>query len=136
MGADIYEDHDGVYGWVLNQVYKLESVDAKYPRIVVGNKLNGFLSHIISETASEGDDNIVHKYASKSLGMIVPDEDGILILDYCGETVSNIVGTSEDVIVPALDFARQEKKRFDNAGNNKLSGYYSMLIKYLESRSS
>jgi hypothetical protein len=136
-GAEIFEDDDGVYGPVLSHAYDLESEVAKYPRIAVGGQLIQFLDHLVSESGEEVEGRIVRGAAKLSSELIARDSDEVLILDYCGKAMAELDrNIEEEVIVPALEFARGELQRFRDAGDEGLEGKYELLVKYLESRRS
>ena len=79
-----------IYGPALNKAYYLESVVAKYPRIVVGdgvwNYLNSLSNKIQQHIAqTQIDIDLCKRMADRCLNLISEDKDNLLILDYLGE---------------------------------------------------
>jgi len=84
----------GIYGPALGSAYTLESEIAKYPRIVIGEKLKKYLDnyskgHLLAPDHTKRYINGCKRMASVCLGMIDKDQDGCLILDYLGEDFKN-----------------------------------------------
>jgi hypothetical protein len=129
-----------VYGTALARAYHLESTEAQYPRIVIGDELWRYFNAAIVEF--EKQDTPVGRsmsaIAGKMMELVALDEDGKRILDYLGQTmVDNAApgGNHRDYMVkPAYAFVLAEQKRINATGDPKLTARYRLFRRYFESR--
>jgi hypothetical protein len=132
-----------IYGTALERAYILESKEAKYPRIVIGdeiwNYLNASRANFLAQTTPESKSIIA--IIGKIMQLVATDGDGKRILDYLGPIVREHAGSGESLhnftegmVKPTYEFVLTEQKRI-NAGNDpKLIPRYQALRNYVESR--
>lgn len=129
-----------VYGTALARAYHLESKEAQYPRIVIGDELwryfNAAIAQFEKQTTPVG--RSITAIAKKTMELVAMDADGKRILDYLGQTmVDNAApgGNHRDYIVrPAYEFVLAEQSRIRATGDAKLIERYDLFRKYFESR--
>jgi hypothetical protein len=127
-----------VYGTALLEAYRLESCEAQYPRIVIGDELWKFLSIGVSECESRKVPELekICDLIKKSVAFTSPDTDGRRVLDYLGDFVKTIAlpGTASNFIEPAYKFVVAEHEKWIANGDAKLGPRYAQLREYFESR--
>jgi hypothetical protein len=128
---------DEIYGTALERAYNLESKEAEYPRILIGNSLWGYLNAASTEFKKHqiGMSKALAAITEKLIGFIGVDSDGKRILDYLG-AVKDLVtdAEKEHMVLPAYEFVLAEQKCHIGAGNEKLIRRYTALRDYFESR--
>lgn len=136
FGFDCFEGE--IYGPALQSVHLLEQEVCGYPRIVVGAGLRRYLSRF---TAIESDaclpDRFNAQLAAFATRLIVPDVDGVPILDYAGVTVQerlSAVPYLSHTLERARDFSHAEYVKFVSNGDRKHALRYARLQGYLTSR--
>jgi hypothetical protein len=82
-----------IYGTALEHAYLLESKRAKYPRIVIGEQLWGYLSAAIAEFEKRGtpDGKALKAIVQKMMQFISIDTNGERILDYLGSGIAELM---------------------------------------------
>ena len=132
FGFDCFEGE--IYGPVSASVHKLEDKIAGYPRIVIGDGLRRYLTRFdVSRPDACLNDGFNHELAGFCQEMIVPDVDGVPILDYAGPAVRERLsawGEMNDTLRRARGFSNQEYAKFVSAGDRK----HALLERYLNSR--
>jgi hypothetical protein len=131
-----------IYGPALYQAHRLESVEAQYPRIVVGRELYRFITTVINGQKDSDTDAFQSSIAGICERLVCTDADGLLILDYAGgETKRQIESTNptglpkmKSGIEDALGFVDSEWQRFRHEQNIKLAARYFLLHNYLSDR--
>lgn len=137
MGYGIEIDEKEVYGYPLWSAYNLESTQAEYPRVLIGNPLWELITarSKISDVAIP--DKLDKGFATKCLGLIAKDEDDKMILDVLGPGMLSFEETkTAEQVGKAYDFVVQERDRFASAKDEKLHERYSRLKQYFDSRAS
>ena len=128
----------GLYGPVCYQAHRLEKEVAKYPRIVIGDRLRRFLKFAEQEKLkipNQRDEDVraSRAAASRCLKMIAKDVDGQYIIDYMGDVMQEAV--SGEIMVglsnQAYEFAKSQHSRWKEDDNYELAGRYHMLMNYL-----
>lgn len=74
-----------LYGSALAHAYQLESQIAKWPRVVIGEGLLGYLQHYVDNSEEGMSGRYRREMASICLGLLSSDVDGQQFLDYLGE---------------------------------------------------
>jgi hypothetical protein len=127
-----------IYGTALERAYLLECRVAKYPRLVVGDGLWGYLNAATANFESQNTpvSKAITAIVKRTTQMIVTDTDGQRILDYLGPVMAENAGPNHGklMIQPAYDFVLAEWKRMLAKGDPELIGRYVLLRKYFESR--
>ena len=129
-----------IYGTALERAYLLESKDAEYPRIVIGDELWRYLqvalANFQAQTTPEA--RSVAAIVGKITQLIATDYDGKRILDYLGPVIAEIPGTGnksrEKMVKPAYEFVLGEQKRINETHDAKLIARYQAFRQYFESR--
>lgn len=129
-----------IYGTALVSAYMLESEEAKYPRIVIGNELWRYLNvafaHFRAQTAPEA--KSVTAIIEKTMQMFAIDSDGKRILDYLGPVIAEQAGAvgklRESMIRPVYEFVLAEQERINKMNDPKLVPRYQAFRDYVESR--
>jgi len=129
-----------IYGWALGSAYVLESEEAGYPRIVIGDELWGYFNAALANFRAQATPaaQALAAITERMMGLIATDTDGKRILDYLGQTMVQHAGPGggqKDVLVRrAYDFVLAEQKRIVEKKNSKLIPRYEALRRYVESR--
>jgi hypothetical protein len=129
-----------IYGAALESAYVLESQNAGYPRIVIGDDLSRYFDSELARFRAETTPvaRALAAITERMMGLIATDTDGKRILDYMGETMvlhAGPGGGQKDILVRrAYDFVLAEQKRIVEGQNAKLIPRYEALRRYVESR--
>jgi hypothetical protein len=129
-----------IYGAALESAYLLESRQAGYPRIVIGDELWGYftatLANFKAQTAPVA--QALAAITERMMSLIATDIDGKRILDYLGQTMvlhgGPGGGQKDQLVRRAHDFVLTEQKRIVEEKNSKLIMRYDALRRYVESR--
>ena len=112
-----------IYGAALERAYLLESKEAGYLRIVIGDELwryfNAALANFQAQTTP-----IVRSIAAittRMMGLMTTDADGKRVLDYLGQTMVEHAapegGHKEYLVKLIYEFVLAEQKRIDEGKN-------------------
>lgn len=123
-----------LYGCALAHAYRLESEVAKWPRVVVGEGLLGYLQHYQESAGSDISGQFRRDMAALCQGMISEDVDGQLILHYLGPGFAKAVqsGMEGDIINQAKKFIGAQLAKWETEGNSLLSERYRIISQYYE----
>jgi hypothetical protein len=140
VGLAVEMGPEEIYGWALASAYTLESKEAKYPRVVIGNELWRYFNAAITQFENQTTPvaQSITAIVKKTMELVAVDKDGRRILDYLGQTmVDNAApgGNHRDYMVkPAYDFVLAEQKRIKATGDAELIARYDSFRGYFESR--
>jgi hypothetical protein len=129
-----------IYGAALERAYLLESKEAGYPRIVLGDELWRYLNVALANFQKQTTPvaQALAAITERAMTLVSTDNDGKRILDYLGNTMVQHAGPGggqKDVLVRrAYDFVLAEQKRIVEGKNAKLIPRYEALRRYFESR--
>ncbi len=126
------ENGKELYGCALAKAYKLESEVAKYPRVVVGEELLGYLQWHAARKEMDRATQLCVSVAKDCLSLVSKDDDGVYIVDYLGvgfrgRTEAHI---ERDLHTAALTFARAQLGLWKTNQNNELTNRYQRLLSY------
>jgi len=123
-----------LYGCALAHAYRLESEVAKWPRVVVGEGLLGYLQHYVESSGADISGQFRRKMASLCQAMISEDIDGQQILHYLGPGFSKAVqpGMEGDIINRAREFIDSQLAKWEMERNGVLAERYRILSQYYE----
>jgi|ERR1017187_515761 hypothetical protein len=127
-----------IYGSALERAYLLESIEADYPRVLIGDGLWRYLSLGLCETEKLDTPAALNlgKLIRREMELTTLDADGRRILDYLGPGIaSTSTRTQANTLVkPAYQFVLDQQEHWLSKGNTRLSGRYAILRQYFESR--
>lgn len=129
-----------IYGTALERAYVLESREAEYPRILIGDELGCYLEVALAnfEMQTTPAAKSIAAIVRKIMQLIAIDSDGRRILDYLGPVMVEHAGpgsrTANGMVQPAYEFVVEEQERVNLAGNAKLAARYQTLRGYFEAR--
>ncbi len=127
-----------IYGTALERAYLLESRQADYPRVLIGDELWRYLSLGLAETEklTTPTAQFLGKLIQREMEFTTLDADGRRILDYLGPGIVNIStpGQANTMVKPAYQFVLDQHEHWLSNGNTKLSERYASLRRYFESR--
>lgn len=135
IAAEIYEGE--IYGPALSEAYRLESVVAQYPRIVVGNELASYLWGHKDSNELDIQAKFDKGVSELCLGLLTQDVDGCLIVDYLGEGFMKTVDCrplDDDIVNKAYQFVTGEAKKWREQRNTQLAFRYVLLRNYFRGR--
>ena len=129
-----------IYGAALGSAYRLESEEAGYPRIVIGDELwryfNAALVNFQTQTTPVA--QAIAAITQRMMGLISTDIDGKRILDYLGQTMVQHAGPGggqkDHLVRRAYDFVLEEQKKIIEGRKPKLIERYEAFRRYVESR--
>jgi hypothetical protein len=124
-----------VYGTALARAYELESKEAQYPRILIGDELwryfNAAIAHFEKQDTPVA--RSITVITKKMLELVATDGDGKRILDYLGQTILDNAGPGgrhrDYMVKPAYDFVLAEQKRIKTTGDAKLIARYDLFVR-------
>lgn len=129
-----------IYGAALGSAHRLESEEAGYPRIVIGDELwryfNAALVNFQTQTTPVA--QAIAAITQRMMGLISTDIDGKRILDYLGQTMVQHAGPGggqkDHLVRRAYDFVLEEQKKIIEGRKPKLIERYEAFRRYVESR--
>lgn len=137
-GIIVTPNGNEIYGPVLNRAYSLESVEAEYPRVLIGRGLINFLNHI--STVQFRDHNIqryCQAMAELCNGWIVIDEDQKPMVHFLGSSNRDLIASIpegpnyfRDILEPMRLFILECEEKYK--GHDKLSSRYKRLRTYFD----
>ncbi len=131
VGIEIAEDE--VYGPALAQAYVLESKQADYPRVLIGDNMWRYLEVIAGATEFKTPEGqLARRFAELSMQLVTVDpDDGRRMLDIFGTSARDSKAIDVDTVRRAYAFALSQVRRFADAGDQKLYQRYRRLVEYL-----
>jgi hypothetical protein len=135
VGTGIETDNQ-LFGAGLVKAYTLESKDAQYPRILIGQKLVDTLDEMTSFADADPEVAYWVHIAKTHRAFIVMDEDHNWILDFAGPQARAILQTAKtfQLFQNSQNFVRAARERFLAENNTQLFDRYSRLARYLDAR--
>lgn len=132
-----------IYGPALNKAYLLENVEAKYPRIVVGegvwNYLNSLSNNVQQHPAQvQIDVDACKGMADRCLNLISRDKDDLLIVDYLGKGFLELNKNSQEYYCLydlSKKFIRCSLTSWQQEQDWNIVSKYQYLNDYFENRS-
>lgn len=129
-----------IYGTALEKAYVLESKEAGYPRILIGDDLWSYLNvaraHFSAQATPES--KPVTAIIDRIMLLTAVDADGKRILDYLGPVLSELPGSESKfmngMVKPLYKFVIAEQERINRLGDPKLAARYGNFRNYVESR--
>lgn len=135
LGWGLEYDDSELYGSVVSNAYKMESVVAQYPRVVVGPLLEEYLRSCISITDPDFSEQTKRKTAETCLSTIIIDNDGYPVVNYLGRLFQQLGNGSQLLrmaVENAYKFILDESGKHMCERNTKLALRYSILRQYFE----
>lgn len=129
-----------IYGSALESAYLLESKQAGYPRIVIGDDLWRYFDAALANfrTQTTPIARSITAITARMMGLMTTDADGKRVLDYLGQTMFEHAapdGSQREYLVkPTYEFVLAEQKRINKRQNAKLIERYEAFRSYIESR--
>lgn len=134
-GIPLPDTPEEVYGSALVKAYSLENKTAKYPRVVVGDRLLKYLEDMKALSPDNGNRGAAIMYADKCSKLITTDYDYQNTVDIIGEEMRSTEGAvTSEMVEKGYKYVVETHKRLVIAGDRKLSSRYGSLRSYLESR--
>lgn len=136
VGWGVEYRQNELYGAALACGYHLESQVAQWPRVVVGEGLIEYLNHYSSPSGTDIGARFRSLMAERCLGLIAPDVDGRMIVDYLGGSFAEAVGGPLDkkLVGDAWLFVEAQLNHWRSVGDLKLAGRYAQLKQYFDER--
>jgi len=129
-----------IYGTALEKAYLLESEEAGYPRIVIGEELCSFLDSALSNFQAQAttEAKSITAIIMKMMGLIAIDIDGKRILDYLSPIMVEDAALRhkfrEITLKPIYEFVLTEQEQIQKGNDPKLTARYEAFRQYIESR--
>jgi hypothetical protein len=128
---------DELYGPVLHTLYKLESAQAKWPRVLIDPELVAFLQNKAQMKSDAVSDILTSEAARACMGMLVRSPDKVTwMLDILSPTIigEEPTGDMKSVVERVRDFVRRSLAENANGVNPTLHERYLELDRYVASR--
>jgi hypothetical protein len=125
-----------VYGPVLEKAHFIESLLADYPRIVVGDELLKYLEVTGPRARTTLLGPTIESLATDARRLVTQDSDGLWMLDFLGERVSELseAVVRQKLFAMAQNYIDQQKQvAYDDQDHKHLSRYFR-LGAYFEER--
>jgi hypothetical protein len=130
-----------LFGASLVKAYRLESKEAGYPRLLVGQDLVNYLQTSAHAPGLELERHFERMNANGCLGLLAADTDNRWILDYVGAQMRDILrghldSATTKMFADARAFAHSSRGKYQRLGpaGQKLFDRYSQLVPYLDAR--
>ncbi|MBX7149411.1 hypothetical protein K1X76_10055 [bacterium] len=124
----------GLYGQAPGRAYSIESIEAVYPRIVLGSHFMDYINSYNKELPllpiSPKEKEQIRLNLNEILKLITNDEDGKTILNYLDKSAMPSA-IFDETIQKAIEFVKTSLETFK--GDKKLLERYNRLKKYFES---
>jgi len=135
IGWGVQLNKDEVYGSALVKAVKLESEDAQYPRVIVGDSIWKYINSVEKLEATTILGQMAKKNAETIKSLITTDSDGKHILDVIGSSVHDIGGgITPEFVKSSYEFIVETHNHLNSVRDTKLSPRYNNLRSYFESR--
>jgi len=133
-GIDPRDDY--LYSPALARAYDLEQKSARFPRVVVGDRLHEYLDEKTREVVQGLTGQVSSRLARRAMQLLFQDADGKWVLDFFGKAVRSIVPAdlSQGMATKAWEFARFGQERFRQSKQDELSEKYEWLVGYMQPR--
>jgi hypothetical protein len=120
----------------LSRAYKLESKEAEYPRTLVGDRMEEYLSIVSSIPGDDFATDHARQVADRVRSMFFMDDDGKRALDFYGPVLRDSLETNfaQDLGQRAWTYAKAAEGLARSRGDAKVIGYYQRLLAYMEPR--
>lgn len=134
--GSLIEPENFLYSPALTRAYELESLRARYPRILVGERLVSYIRTV----AVSRDDDFPSQYsralAERLLQFIFEDEDGLPALDFLGEAMRQLLDPdlARQVGEGIRRYAHTAYAHAVQHEEAKVVAKYEWLLKYAEPR--
>jgi class 3 adenylate cyclase len=140
VGTGVEVDGE-LFGASLVKAYRLESKEAGYPRLLVGQDLVNYLQTSTHAPGSQLERQFERMLAASCLRLLAADTDARSILDYAGPQMRDILrghldSATERMFADARAFAHTSRSEYQRQGpdGQKLFQRYSQLVPYLDAR--
>jgi hypothetical protein len=127
----------GFYGPAAVEAYRLESVIAGHPRVVISDTVRQFLSEGWLYSKDPAIDMKMKTVAGLCRSLVGQDLDGKWIVDFLGQGMRELLGARTPLVSAvkmAYEFVRSESMRLRRDGDTKLAPRYAALQQYMDSR--
>jgi hypothetical protein len=128
-----------IYGPALSEAHRLENEVAQYPRVVIGKRLSEFIHRKVhGSNSGTFRDLLLTRVNALCKGLVCPDDDGTMIVDYLGKTASDLSrfegSTGSDFVRRGMSRIEEELDVAKKDGNEKLVERYEKLQAYYQGR--
>ena len=122
--------HGGLYGPVVANAYELESKVARYPRIVVGQRVVDFLETYVSNSSDDPFMLANRMWAELCQGMLFKDVDGCWIVHYLGNAFQySVTHTTHSYLHDkARAFVADQLEEHRKLLNSRFATRYNQLL--------
>lgn len=129
------KEYADIYGPILARTHYIEDQIAKYPRIVVGERLIKYLKLRLQLYIEETDNpqERFNKICTEQCRLLIcEDTDGQFIVDFLGEYMQKDINLSDAKSLVSLgyQFVNQEYLRYKEARDSKMAFRYDYLMSY------
>jgi len=124
-----------VYGPALVEAHELLTGQARFPRIVVGQRLLGVLRDAASRRIPDAGEDAERwaSAASKTLGILTEDEAGQMFVDYLGRGFAEALGepvATRAELQRVCQWARREEDRLRQRSDFRAAYKYAEVLRY------
>jgi hypothetical protein len=123
-----------LYGAAIARAYELESEQAQYPRIVIGERTVGLLRAHIDSTETDNFSKTNRELAKICHAMLLRDLDGHTILHYLGDAFRDYISRTQhlELYQEAYKFVRSQYETHRKSIDSKLAVRYHLLLNYFD----
>lgn len=136
VGWAVEPEPNEIYGAAVAYAHHMESQVAKWPRVVVGEGLIGYLHHCVATATDDLSGQARKLMATTCLSVLAQDTDGVAILDYLGPNFRRAAGNvmKPEVVAKAQEFIAQQLAHWQELGKEDLVVRYREVSSYFSSR--
>jgi len=138
LGIGLEMNEGEIYGPCVAMAYDLESENAKYPRIVVGEFLADYIRKVeSSQVVQNSYERLNINTAKECLNLITKDNDGIYMIDFMGGYIKQIDeghDVTKKMVLKIIEYSQNQFLRFQEEGNEHVKEKYRKLNEYINSR--
>lgn len=133
----VVQPENFLYSPALTRAYDLESREAKYPRTVIGDRVQDFLRSVSAMPSVDVDSALASEMAARIQGLFFVDRDGKVALDFYGPVARDLFGNTplaRTLAEKAWAYATSAERIYRAMGDPYVTEKYEWLVAYMEER--
>jgi hypothetical protein len=133
----VLQPENFLYSPALTRAYDIESKVAKYPRTLIGDRVQGFLRLVSNMPSIDVDSALAREMAAKIQELFFVDRDGQVALDFYGPVARDLFGNTalaRTLAERAWTYATSAERIYRAQGNPQVTEKYEWLVAYMAER--
>jgi hypothetical protein len=133
----VLQPENFLYSPALTLAYDLESKQAKYPRTLIGERVQDFLRSVSTMSSVDIDSALASEMAAKIQELFFVDRDGKVALDFYGPVARDLLGNTplaRALAEKAWTYATSAEHIYRAKGDPHVTEKYEWLVAYMRER--